>query len=221
MPKSGGTSFRHLLKNQFPKSMRGDYEHPIHVSAFVRHNKARYRKLKITISSKLRSKFDHVDCIHGHFMPYKYESFYHSGDHIFVTWLRDPIKRIESHYHYWKQHHDEIDMLPLLKRFLEEDWSLERFAFSEEIRNIYSIYLWNFPIERFDFVGITEFFDEDLPFFADKYLGISEVTVPEKNINRTKDRETIEDPGLLRELKEFHADDYKLYQYALDQRSKR
>lgn len=221
MPKSGGTSFRHLLKNRFPKSTRGDYDHPIHDSEQKRHLKIRFRKLQITLSSKLTSEFDRVDCIHGHFMPFKYEHFYQSGGHIFVTWLRDPIERIESHYHYWKRHHDEIDQLPFLKKFIEEEWPLEKFAFAEEIRNIYSIYLWNFPVERFDFIGVTEFFEEDLSFFAENYLGIPQASIPEKNINLKKDRRTISDPGLIRELKEFHAEDYKLYRYALDLRPKR
>lgn len=221
MPKSGGISFKHLLKTKYPKSLLEDYDFPIHDSAVERHQKAERDRLWYKISTKYLFRFSTVDCIHGHFLPYKYECLYESGDHTFVTWLRDPIERIESHYHFWKQYHWKLDKLPLLNRFLEEDWSLEKFAFCEELKNIYSLFLWNFPVERFHFIGITEFFEEDMAFFAGNYLGISEVDIPKKNVNKNKSGETIKDPGLIRELKEFHSEDYKLYKYGVKQRLKR
>lgn len=221
MPKSGGSSFLHLLKTKYPKSIRIDNGHPIHYSPAERHQRAELNNLRNSVYAKLTSGFDYLGCIHGHFMPYQYEVFYTSGNHLFVTWLRDPITRIESHYHFWKQHFNELAPLPLLKKFIREDWSLEKFAFREEIRDIYSIYLWKFPIERFDFIGVTEFFAEDIDFFAKEYLNIFQFEVPEKNVNRKKGNEKISDPGLIRELKEFHAKDYQLYQYALDQHDKR
>jgi len=110
---------------------------------------------------------------------------------------------------------------PLLKKFIEEEWTFEEFAFSNEIRNIYSMFLWNFPVERFGFIGITEFFDEDLQYFAKNYLELTDVTVPEMNQNKKKRGKKITDKGLIREIREYHSEDYKLYNYALNLRSKR
>lgn len=222
MPKSGGTSFRHLLENHFKESFIEDYDYPIHDSEEKRRKKIKRQQFIVRTSSKLFSRYRNIECIHGHFLAHKYEYFYESGGHQFVTWLRDPIDRLESHYYYWKQHHAKMEKLPLLKKFLEEDWTLEEFAFSEELRNIYtSIFLWNFPAERLDFIGITEFFEEDLTNFANQFLGMSQFSIPAENINREKGGGKMKDAGMIRELKEFHAKDYKLYNYALEQREDR
>ncbi|MDR9366406.1 MAG: hypothetical protein RI575_13790 [Balneolaceae bacterium] len=173
------------------------------------------------ISDELFFRYRKIECIHGHFLPYKYEDFYQTGGHTFVTWFRDPVERLASHYYYWKEYHDKMEKQPLLEKFLEEDWTFEEFVFSEEVRNIYSLFLWNFPVERFKFIGITEFYDEDLIFFARNFLEISEITIPKKNVNEKSKEEKRIDPGLERDIKEFHAEDYKLYEYALKQRTKR
>ncbi len=221
MPKSGGASFRHLLENHFKKSYLQDHDYPIHDSPEKRHRKVKRKKVLNRISDKLFNRFGNVKCIHGHFLPYKYEHLYQTDEHTFVTWFRDPFERLTSHYYYWKEYHDKMKVQPLLKKFLEEEWTFEDFAFSEEVRNIYSLFLWNFPVERFDFIGITEFYDEDLTFFAENYLGIPDVKIPKKNVNKKSTDKKINDQGLIREIKEFHAKDYQLYNYALDERSKR
>lgn len=208
----------HLLKEHFSNAMLEDYDYPIHDSEKRRHQKAEWSKSWNALSSKWFFKFRKTECIHGHFLPYKYDFFYESGDHTFVTWLRDPFERMESHYHYWKQHHQKMEKRPLLKKFLQEDWTLEEFAFCREIQNIYSLFLWNFPIQRFQFLGVTEFFEEDLLFFSEHYLGRSDIEIPEKNMNTEKRKVKSKDPGFIREFKEFHAEDYEIYNYALEQR---
>ena len=54
---------------------------------------------------------------------------------------------------------------------VDEDWSLQRFCLGHELRNLYHQYLWGFPPERFDFIGITERYAEDLARFGKRYLG--------------------------------------------------
>lgn len=221
MPKSGGASFRHLLENHFEESYLQDHDYPIHDSPKKRHRKVKLKQVFNKFSDNLFNKFKNVECIHGHFLPYKYDSFYETGEHTFVTWLRDPLERLTSHYYYWKEYHDKMEVQPLLKKFLKEEWTFEDFAFSEEVRNIYSLFLWNFPVERFDFIGVTEYYGEDLTFFAENYLQISEVEIPKKNVNKKSTDKTINDPELIKEIKEFHAKDYDLYNYALNLRSER
>lgn len=221
MPKSGGASFRHLLENHFGKAYLQDHDYPIHDSPQKRHRKVKRKRFWNSISDNLFNKFDTIECIHGHFLACKYEDFYQSGDYTFVTWFRDPVERLTSHYYYWKEYHDKMEVQPLLKKFLKEEWSFEDFAFSEEVRNIYSLFLWNFPVERFDFIGITEYYAEDLTFFAKNYLKVSEVKIPKKNVNKKSTGKKGNDPGLIREIKEFHARDYELYNYALEERAKR
>ena len=45
------------------------------------------------------------------------------------------------------------------------------FAFCPELRNIYSKYLWGFPLRRFDFVGIAEFSEMESRRFSRDVLG--------------------------------------------------
>ena len=221
MPKSGGASFRYLLENHFKEGYLQDHDYPIHDSPEKRHRKVKRKRLLNRVSDKLFNKFGTIECIHGHFLACKYEDFYPSDEHKFVTWFRDPVERLASHYYYWKEYHDKMEVQPLLKKFLKEDWTLADFAFSEEVRNIYSLFLWNFPVERFDFIGVTEFYEQDLTFFAENYLGVTDVDIPKKNVNKKSVDKRIKDPGLIREIKEFHAKDYELYNYALNKRSER
>ena len=50
----------------------------------------------------------------------------------------------------------------LHRKVVEEKWSLEKFCFSPKMHNFYTQFLWSFPLELFDYIGITESFDEDL-----------------------------------------------------------
>ena len=161
-----------------------------------------------------------IECIHGHFLPFKYltgeENF------TYVTWLRDPIERVASHYFYWKRSYSTIKAGALHKKVIEEDWTLEKFCFSEEMRNIYSQFLWNFPIEKFSFIGITEHYEEDFNFFVKKFLSINDdIQILQKNVNPEKSTSYFNDPALINELKEFHAEDYKIYNRAKQLRLER
>lgn len=165
----------------------------------------------------LRNKYRARDrfCIHGHFMPLKYRWLKTPGTRKFVVWLRDPIERLASHYYYWIRDYNPGTAGHLRKRMVEESWTLEKFCFSSEMRNIYTNFFWGFPIDHFDFVGITENYESDLNYFAENILE-SELPVSEVNLNprKTTDR-YIEDEYLRSSLEKFHLKDMKLYWNAL------
>src|SRR5690606_39025041 len=96
---------------------------------------------------------NNVKCIHGHFMPYKYHSLLKNKKNIFVTWLRDPIERLGSHYYFWLRTYDSKNSPPLHKKVVEENWSFEAFCFSKEMQNVYEQFFWKFPIDNFNFIG--------------------------------------------------------------------
>ena len=46
----------------------------------------------------------------------------------FVTWLREPLQRLVSHYYYWQRSYDPAadDTSSLHRRVVEEAWTLQK-----------------------------------------------------------------------------------------------
>lgn len=103
---------------------------------------------------------------------------------------------------------------------IDEKWSLERFCLAPEVRNLYSQFLWGFPLEYFAFIGITEFFHEDFAGFARRFMESG--MEPERlNIgNPAGDGYKIPD-SLRGDIERFHAKDMDLYHRALEKRRTR
>ena len=139
----------------------------------------------------------------------------------FITWLRNPVDRLFSHYNFFRRSYEPKAAGPLFRRIIEDNWSLERFCFCEEYRNLYGKYLWNFPWDNLDFVGLTEFYEDDLEFFSKRFLG-TKVEALRLNcaVNGGSDNNAI-DSGLRREVESFHSEDMALYNRALHDRSVR
>ena len=222
MPKCGGSSFRKLLKDHFKLRFSSDYEYPMHLPVSKREKKVQRARRRVKIWQKYFFGYRYTQCIHGHFMPYKYEYLLGMEGVIFVTWLRDPIERLISHYDFWQRSYpNNRHPKQLHKRVVEEGWTLKEFAFSKELQNFYTKYLWNFPIRNFDFIGLTEYYDEDFTYFADHFMGLNQVSVPQKNVSPSHNKPQFEDEKIIEELKAFHADDYELYEQVREARKQR
>ncbi|NND95358.1 MAG: sulfotransferase family 2 domain-containing protein [Flavobacteriales bacterium] len=221
-PKAGGSSFKQLLRKHYGLSLKGDYK-DIPKSFEDRTKDAIKFDKRLSSLKILGYKMLGVKCIHGHFLPYKYKKLLDDESTIFITWLREPTERLISHYYYWQRTSDKR-WTSLHKKVIEEGWSLEEFCLSEEMRNIYGKYLWNFSVDNFDFIGVTEYFEEDVLFFARKYLGYSDsINIPIKNVNPNNTGLYSDkiDKELLIAIKDFHSKDYDLYNYALDKKKNR
>lgn len=221
-PKAGGSSFKRVLKDEFKYSFHTDNkDRPINKSFDTRIKDAENFRKKFKFIIEPYHKLLRVKCIDGHFLPYKYKHYLDRPDVIFVTWLRDPVERLASHYHYWFRSYDKKRSSNLHKKVVENNWSLEKFVFSSEMKNFYHQFLYNFPVDNFDFVGITEYFEEDLNYFAEKYLNKNINSIPKFNTNPNKIGKYIDDPKMKNELKEFHHLDYSIYDHALRKRKNR
>ena len=220
MPKTAGMSFRGSLEEHFGGSLRPDYEdYPLAQLPGARRERAqRWGK------AAQPSDFVGVDCIHGHFLPVKYLPLAETIPCTFVTWLREPLARLVSHYHYWQRSYDPASpqTSPLHRRVVEEKWSLRQFCLAPELRNVYTEFLWGFPVERLDFVGISEFYSEDLRYFSQVILGNN---LRFHTLNR---RVEAGDPALEAGLSDadratiadFHAADMALYRLRVDCRQR-
>lgn len=221
MPKTAGLSFRASLEEHFGDRFRHDYQdYPL-----ARQPAERRAQARRWGEAAQPSDFAGVDCVHGHFLPLKYLGLARTLPCRFVTWLREPVARLVSHYGYWQQAYDPASDLTstLHRRVIEEGWSLERFCLAPELRNVYSEFLWGFPPERLSFIGITEFFAEDLRYFSQEILGNK---LQPHTLNRRAGgdgAETEADLGVADRgaVENYHRDDMALYRRALELRQRR
>lgn len=216
MPKTAGSSFLKALEMRFGHHLLKDYRD------FPMNTPERQRKERALADCQLNAgrDFGAVQCIHGHFLPLKYLGLSQPRQVTFITWLRDPIERMASNYFYWKKAYNPAGSGALHKRCVEEGWSLERFCFCPEMQNMYSQYLWKFPLKKFDFIGIFEHFDEDYQYFLDCVLRHPLPKFAE-NVNPNRKEAYITDPGLRAELERFHSSDMAIYRWALERRRQR
>gem|GEM_PF-378007 len=216
LPKTGGVSFRRALEKVFGNRLRIDYgDLPINTPVLKRRCLA---LLKCAWNPLLFATARKIDCIHGHFLPLKYRLL---RDAAFITWLRDPVERVASHYYFWKRSYDPKNLPSLHKKMLRENWSLERFCLGPEVRNFYSQFLWGFPVERFDFIGITEHYEEDFDFFFRKYFKTA-MPMARENVNEERrEGSYFPDGDLRRKIEAYHEKDMRVYRLALQRRKER
>lgn len=215
MPKTAGGSFYRSLKDHFGEALLRDYDDtPINTPIFKRNISA----LKDYAKNFVKD-YHKIECIHGHFLPLKYLSL---KNVMFITWMRDPIERLASHYYWWLRYYDSKTAMPLERRVVEENWSLEKFCFSVEVRNLYSQFLWCFPFNKFSFIGISEHFETDLEYFHTHILRSNTFQVYHKKENLDKEQgRYINDRFLRKKLQQFHKKDVELYKVALKIRNQR
>jgi len=211
LPKTAGTSFGLTLEQHFGGRLVKDYgDLPINTPVYER-NKAALQ------ASLCEADLSGVECIHGHFLPIKFLLLASVRRVTFVTWMRNPVDRVVSHYFFWKKHYDPSTAPRLHRQVVEENWSLERFCLGPELRDLYGQFLWGFPLEYFDFVGISEFYDDDLAYFAAHYLH-AHAEARKLNVSAEGERGYGVDLSLRRKIESFHAIDVNLYQRALAKR---
>mgnify|MGYP001074546860 CR=1 FL=1 len=220
-PKAGGTSFKMLLENHYKKGFKSDYiDIPINKPLKDRLEDIDLFKSKMTFIKRRIFKY-RFKCVHGHFLISKYSAFIDNKDVKYITWLRDPLERLISHYYYWQRAYNSETSAPLHLKVIEEGWTLEEFCLSKEMQNMYSQFLLDFPIERFDFIGIMEYFDDDVKFFSESFLKTTINEIPHLNVRAKKENEYIKDESLINKIRQFHQKDYQLYNFALQKRLNR
>lgn len=216
LPKTAGQSFFTALAEYYGSRILRDYDDlPFTVNALERNGSAAIK----CVLNGFRN-YPECDCIHGHFLPIKYWLYGRREKNTkFVTWMRDPVERLASHYYFWISNPHPKDTTPLRRRVMQEKWSLERFCLCAELRNYYGQYLWGFPFERFDFIGITEYYESEIEYFSKKFLAHS-LNVHHKRVNVKRQASSYfaDNPSLREKIIEYHREDMALYQKALDLR---
>ena len=218
VPKTGGLSFRAMLEEQMGDRFLPDYD-----DVPLAHPHQERQRMATEAEHQLNmQELEGIECVHGHFLPVKYRPLAAQRECSFVAWLREPLARLASHYYYWQRTYDpqSSDTSAVQTRMMEDNWSLEDFCLAPELRNIYAQFFWSFPLQDFDFIGITEHFDEDFRYFCTAFLGKN---LQPQRLNQ-RDPES-RDAGLsdaaVHSIRAFHAEDVALYDEALQLREAR
>ena len=93
------------------------------------------------LNAKRKSVSDRTICVHGNFLSLKYRFFESSMGKRYIMSMQSLVGRLLAHYVFWKDNSQSTS--EVCKRMLIEDWSSSQ-------------YVWNFPLQLFDFVGIAE-----------------------------------------------------------------
>lgn len=215
LAKTAGTSFGKSLENHFGEHLLNDYQDRPFNTPVIKRNLIAIKNCLGGIGKN----FNDIQCIHGHFLPLKYLLVGTRKDVKFTTWLRDPIERLVSQYYFWQRDYNPDSSLPLHRRVIHENWSLERFCLGPEFRNYYSQAFWGFPISRFTFIGITEYYEEDFQVFSEKILKVS-LPIYRTNMNEdmNESKVYITDLNVRKKIEAYHAKDMTLYRSIVERR---
>jgi len=168
IPKTGGVSFRLILKHEFGDDLFIDY-----------HQKPGSKQYRASPNPGYKTIPDNFKAIHGHFRAQKYVEKYPRVK--YITWVREPISRIVSHYYYWKRNPDMSNST--CKEMIDNNCSILDFSNMYEIINLQSFYLHPMNISEYYFVGLTEYYELSIDLFK-KVMGIyKDVSIPHENRN--------------------------------------
>ncbi len=150
----------------------------------------------------------HARCIHGHIdLGRMIPAF---PDAVLLTWVREPVQRVASLYHYWRREPDWRHAL--CRQLHQENLSLAAFARQEAARNEMTRFFGGFGPADFHFIGVFEQLAESMELFCRRF-GLPRM--PVAHGHRNPDRSAggyalgAEERA---EIAALNADDVRLYQ---------
>ena len=194
IPKTAGTSFRVSFENNY--KTYNDYgssskftSSEIHSNIYEGNDFGAFKNIV---------KQDEFSWIAGHVQLAKYIDFVPST-HI-ITFVRDPIEQLLSHYNHYVKHHGFVGELEV---FLNKPFA----------KNLQSKCLAFMPLGLIGFVGVTEFYDESLALINSQFS--LELTSSMENVNEGK-KQTVDsiDQHVFEKYEENNSNDIEMYKEA-------
>ncbi len=157
IPKCAGTSFRHALEEAYGAGLWLNYGDDYSIDAVP----------------------PCTECIHGHMLGDAYKNVF--PGHQTITMVRNPVQRVVSNYYHFL--HNPDPRHPASVRLHAEQLTLREFAEIDCMRNKATRYVAGRRPEDFDYVGITERFEESLLLFAQIFQINKLLPVFQANVN--------------------------------------
>lgn len=202
IPKCGGKSTANALRNWFDVEPDHYLKENINYNDYI---KFKYNVDRITSDFCLMGHYSHE----GFFVHQRYPEFVQKNDkYRLITFLRDPFKQRISRYYYFKQKgiiNDKLKLEPML----------------QVTNNIIATHIpctehnYKEMMDRYFFVGITEYLQESLDKLAD-LLGKKKVVVPKINTSSKDSQLENLSPDFMEKFKEDNKLDYMIYEYCLE-----
>jgi hypothetical protein len=213
IPKAAGTSLKNaIVEKAGASAVVFKYDKPMADGRAT-------RRLKC-LAAALRGEAPQAPITFGHFLVGKFcrptpGGFAPRPGLRYATFLREPLQRAVSHYHFWKRTH--LGGHRVWERFTRENWSLERFLLGREHQDFQSQFLWGFSLDSFDFVGIAEHYEESVALLYQVFPDLAGLAIRAENANPEKriGGGYAVDPTLAEEFRRRNARDYVLYEEAL------
>ncbi len=153
VPKTAGSSFRRILESVYAND--GEFQ-PVY---------DKEQGMEDLWQDRLPDFDRRVRAIHGHF-PATRALLQRYPRARLIAWLRDPVDRTISYYHYWQRIPSHGN--PAHDQFLAAKPDLLEFASHPMMQQEMLEYFKRIALQEFFFIGFLERFDQDLEELADR-----------------------------------------------------
>jgi hypothetical protein len=211
IPKTGGTSFYHILKTVYGNQLSISYKRK-DILAATRNG-----------CSLLDSLEPDIKVLHGHFYYNEVKQIHKMHQCKIICWLRDPVERVISNYRFFKlgliQPERNLKDFELNSHRMNE--SLLTYAELKENRNRMSTFIEGLALSDCFFVGLLTHFSDDIQRLT-KLLGWPAVPIPYLNHNQTTSNNHQQaTKEQLENIAGWNHKDIALYNLALMQRARK
>lgn len=200
IPKTGGISFRNIIKEHFADKYAQCYWEITDA----------WGRVHPTVPPW-------VECLHGHFALTQFEPLFPDAN--CITWVRDPVERVISSYFHRLREPDPRNWITC--KVHQERLTLAEFVEIPEVQNEMAHFLGARGPQDFDFVGVMEDFDSSLREFCTQF-GLPCQSARRDNVNPTRaGAEYAIAPELRRRIKMLNFRDGEIYRRSLELRAAR
>lgn len=214
IPKTAGTTFKHLLGNA---GIKPNEVIIVNSDEFnIKHNNRCGLPGSVSVNPGSSIKI-----ITGHFSATRILSILppNSNNIELISWVRNPIQRMISNYHYYLKGGTYFGERSLSSRKYDII-DIKTYCTHVDKNNTLSQFI-DIPIEKFKFIGISEHFEKELIRFkavTGLDLNPKQTEIVNCNINPEKKNayeDYIVDKDLEKEFIKYNLEDYELYNKCL------